>query len=257
MRSLISSISRASSSEWAAAVTAAWNSSSPSTPRPPAIDVVGHGAQRGVDAREVALGTPLRGQGGELGLQRVAGVDDLGQPVGVGADRLDGTTGAGVPDLVAAGRQAGPDPGHDRAVAVPDADRADDLEGDEGLAQRGPADAEAGGELALGRQPVAGGEVVVGDPGRDLRGHLLVEPGAHEPTRERRTGVVRRQPRRCPHAPPARWSRSWRESIDNRLIGLEARPLSHPRERGHTASPGRPNPLERGSRPSRKDRHGT
>ena len=48
-----------------------------------------------------------------------------------------------------------PDCGDDRAVAVPDRDDADDLERDQGLAEGRAADAEAGGELALGRQPVA------------------------------------------------------------------------------------------------------
>ena len=63
--------------------------------------------------------------------------------------------GAGVSDLVATRCQPGPDPGDDDAVAVADADDADDLEGDERLAEGGTADAEAGGELALRGEPVA------------------------------------------------------------------------------------------------------
>ena len=53
------------------------------------VDVGLHERQRVVDARQVLLGTAGRGQRGDLGLERVAGLDDLGQPVGVGADRLD------------------------------------------------------------------------------------------------------------------------------------------------------------------------
>ena len=74
--------------------------------------------------------------------------------------------------------------GDDRAVAVAHGDHADHLERDQGLAEGGPADAETLGELALGRDPVAGLEPVVGDPGGDLLGHLLVEAAAHEPAGE-------------------------------------------------------------------------
>ena len=52
------------------------------------------------------------------------------------------------------------DCGDDGAVAVADRDHADHLERDQRLAQRGPADAEPGRELALGRQPVAGLQAV-------------------------------------------------------------------------------------------------
>ena len=80
---------------------------------------------------------------GDLGLERVAGLDDLRQPVGVAADRLDD-----------AGRTGGPG-GDDGAVAVAYLDHADHLERHQRLAERGPADAEPLGELALGRQLVA------------------------------------------------------------------------------------------------------
>ena len=50
---------------------------------------------------------------------------------------------------------------HDGAVAVPDGHRADHLERDERLAQRGPADAQAGRELPLGGQLVARTQVVL------------------------------------------------------------------------------------------------
>ena len=167
IRSRISSMSRASRSEWAAAVTAPWKRSSPSTPRPPASTSPGHLGDGLVDAGEVVGGTTRGGEGRDLRLEGVARVDDLGQPMGVGADRLDD-----------APRSRGL--GEDGAVAVPDLDDADDLERDEGLAQGRAADAETLRELALGGQPVARREAVGLDPRTDLLGDLLVEPGSRE-----------------------------------------------------------------------------
>ena len=137
----ISSISRASSRECAAAVTAPWNRSSPSTPRPPASMSASIASRASSMRAQVLVRTTGRGQRGDLGLEGVAGVDDLGQPVGVRADRLDDAAGARL--------------GDHRAVAVAHGDHADHLERDQGLAQGRPADAEPGGELALGRDPVA------------------------------------------------------------------------------------------------------
>jgi len=56
-------------------------------------------------------------------------------------------------------------------------DDADDLEGDQRLAQGGAADPEACGQLPLGRQPVTRDQPVLGVPGGDLLGDLLVETG--------------------------------------------------------------------------------
>ena len=116
----------------------------------PGLDVLLHQGQGVLDALQVGLGAPRSREAGDLGLQRVAGLDDLGQAVGVGADRLDDARGR---------------PGtwrDDRAVTVPDGHRADDLERHERLAERGPADAEARGELPLGGQLVARLEAVLG-----------------------------------------------------------------------------------------------
>ena len=53
------------------------------------LDVGLHRGERLVDAGEVLVGTTRGRQRRDLGLEGVAGVDDLGEPVGVGADRLD------------------------------------------------------------------------------------------------------------------------------------------------------------------------
>ena len=63
------------------------------------------------------------------------------------------------------------------AVAVADGDDALHFEGDQGLAERGAADAEFAGEFPLGGQPVTGGEFVVVDVGAQLLDDDLVEPG--------------------------------------------------------------------------------
>ena len=136
------------------------------------LDVGRHEGQRVVDAGEVVVGASYGGERGDLGLERVAGLDDLGQPVGVAADRLDDAARL----LVARG--------HDGAVAVAYLDHADHLERHERLAQGGAADAEPLRELALGRELVAGLQAVVVDPRRDLPGHLLVEARAEQPRRE-------------------------------------------------------------------------
>ncbi len=160
-RPAISPIRLASSGEWAAAVTAAVEALVALDAAPARLDVGGHQAEGLVDAGQVVRRTPFGGQRGELGLERVAGVDDLGQPVGVRADRLD--------------HASGPGRAHDGAVPVAHGHHADDLQRDQGLAQRGAADPEPRGELALGRDPVPGLQSVVLDPAADLLGDLLVE----------------------------------------------------------------------------------
>ncbi len=55
----------------------------------PGVDVGGHAAQRVVDGGQVGARTAARGEWGELDLQRGAGLDDVGQPAGVSAERLD------------------------------------------------------------------------------------------------------------------------------------------------------------------------
>ncbi len=148
IRSAISAISCDSSRLWEAAVTAAWKCLVALDAPTPGLDVGLHQGQGVLDAVEVGLGTPRGREAGDLGLQRVAGLDDLGQPVGVRPDRVDDPRGPGRP-------------GDDRPVTVPDRDRADHLERDEGLAEGGAADAEPGRELPLGGQLVAGLEVVL------------------------------------------------------------------------------------------------
>ena len=73
-----------------------------------------------------------------------------------------------------------PGAGEHGAVAVAYGDDPDDLERDQRLAERRSAHAEPGGELALRREPVPALQPVVGDPGGDLLGHLLVQPGPHQ-----------------------------------------------------------------------------
>ena len=130
IRSPISSISRASSSEWDGRGHGAVEALVALDAAAAGLDVGLHEGQGVVDAGEVVVGAPGGRERGDLGLQRVAGLDDLGQPVGVGADRLD---------------DAGRRPvarGDDGAVAVAYRDHADHLERDQRLAERGAADAE-------------------------------------------------------------------------------------------------------------------
>jgi hypothetical protein len=158
-------------------------------------DVPLHLLQCRPDRRQVGIRTPGRGERGEFRLQRIAGLDDLGQPVRVSADSRD--------------HRAGPDPlGQHRPVAVPDHHDPDHLERDQRLAQRGPADPQPDGEFTLGRQPITDPETVLVDPAGDLLGDLLIQPGTEYGTGEAVVG----------HAA---------DSIDNWVTELLARPVSH------------------------------
>ena len=59
---------------------------------------------------------------------------------------------------------------------MPGLDEPLDLEGDDRLGDRGAADAEPGGEVALGGQPAAGGEAGLLGVGAQPVDDLLVEP---------------------------------------------------------------------------------
>ena len=102
------------------------------------VDLRLHRRDRGVDRRHLGVGTALGGETRELHLERLAGLDDVGQTVGVFAQRLD--------------RSLFDRPAHeDRTVAMPDGQEPLDLEGDQRLAERGSAHAEFGGQFTLGR----------------------------------------------------------------------------------------------------------
>ena len=120
---------------------ASWNISSPTTPRSPestsgsivAMRRRWPPSPRRCDARR---------QSRQLDLESLARLDDVGHPVGMFAQRLDGALFGGTAD-------------EDGAVAMANRQDALHLECDKGLAQRSAADAEFGGQLALGGQPIA------------------------------------------------------------------------------------------------------
>ena len=87
----------------------------------------------GVDVAEVGVGAAMGRERGELGLERLAGLDDLGHPAGVGAQHLD---------HLGRGRARGVE--QDGAVAVADG------EGDgEGVVNEWEAETEDGNGLSL------------------------------------------------------------------------------------------------------------
>jgi len=65
---------------------------------------------------------------------------------------------------------------HEGAGAYPHLDQPGDLQRDHRLANHRPADAQALGEIALGRQPLARREFAGAHEGGDLVGDLFVEP---------------------------------------------------------------------------------
>jgi hypothetical protein len=65
---------------------------------------------------------------------------------------------------------------------VPDGQKPLDLEGDQRLAERGSAHAELGGQFTLGRQPVAGNHLVVGDVRAQLFDDDLIQTRPHHGT---------------------------------------------------------------------------
>ena len=151
--------------------------------------------------REVLVVAPDRGQGGDLGLERVAGLDDLGQPVGVGADGLDDALGSGPAATTV------PSPWRTATTPITSSATSAWLRVAR-LTPRRTASSRSGGS----RSPAL--QAVLGDPGRDLLGHLLVEPGA-----DAAAGAADAR---------AASSHSWHHSIDIRPIVLLARPLSQP-----------------------------
>ena len=127
-----------------------------------AADLLLHRGECVVDPVEVLLRTPLRGQRGQLHLQRLARLDDLRQPAPV---RRHGREHRGVGAAVA----------QDRALAVPNLDQPLHLQHHQGLPHRGPAHAEVGGQLALRGEPVAGLEVELVHECEQPLDELLVE----------------------------------------------------------------------------------
>jgi hypothetical protein len=114
------------------------------------LDLRLHRRNRRIDRRHLGVGSALGGQTGELHLKRLAGLDDVGETVGVFPQRLDRSLLDGPAEK-------------DRTVTVPDGQKPLHLEGHQRLAERGSAHAEFGGQFTLGRQPVAGNHLVVGD----------------------------------------------------------------------------------------------
>jgi hypothetical protein len=106
------------------------------------LDVGGHHLHGRLDPGEVLRRPSYGGQGGQLALQCLPCLDDVGEPLRVPVQ--------GVHHLGRAGRV------HDHGtVAVPHRDDADDLHRHQRLAHGRPADAQSAGELALGGKPVA------------------------------------------------------------------------------------------------------
>ena len=98
-------MSLASNDECAAVVIASWNISSPTTPRSPASisdSILAIAASMAAISVVTAAG---RGEPRQFHLERLASLDDVGNPVRVFAQRLDGALFGGAPH-------------EDRAVAV-------------------------------------------------------------------------------------------------------------------------------------------
>lgn len=129
---------------------------------PAVLDLLGHVRERLAHRGQVVLRTALGGQFGEFRLQGLAGVEDVGEASAALDQLLHGLHVEAVPDEVG-------------AAAVPRLHQALDLQHHDGLLHRGPADAEALGEVALGRETVAGLEVTLGDVLAQPVQHLLVE----------------------------------------------------------------------------------
>lgn len=127
------------------------------------LDLPGHLGEGHAHGDEVLVRSAFGGQFGELGLQGLAGVEDIGQAPATLDHLLDGLDIEAVPDEI-------------RPAAVPGLDQPLDLQHDDRLLHGGPADAEAGGQVALGREPVAGPEPALGDVLAQPVEHLLVEP---------------------------------------------------------------------------------
>ena len=130
----------------------------------PGLDLALHGVHGRVDRGEVLLGAPSGGQGGQFGLQRIPGVDDLGKLLRVPPEGVD--------------HLRGPRRLHeDDAVAVPDRHHSRDFHGHQRLADGRSADTQPRRELPFRRQAIAHLNAVVRDPGLDLAHDLLVQPG--------------------------------------------------------------------------------
>ena len=130
----------------AASHTASWNSMSRVLNRSASSTRAAQLGEECLEARDLRRRDPLRGQPDVADLHDAPGLDHLGQ-----RDRVLGEHEVQVRDQLL--RLQGRDVG---AGALADLDHVHDRERTEGLPQHGPADVHHGGQLALGRELVAG-----------------------------------------------------------------------------------------------------
>ena len=111
---------------------------------------------------------PPGGQGRDGGLEQAAGLEELAHRLAMRQDHQGQRLDQGLHRDVA----------DEGALPRPDLDEPAALQRAQRLPHRGAADHELLGQIALGRQAVAGLEPALGDQLLDLADDLLVDPGA-------------------------------------------------------------------------------